>query len=111
MAPVPEGLHEFQVFERAGIHIGIIGLVEKCLAQGYHCFLEAELKYREWISTVSSWPPNFKYRDMETVGKDLSRHLQGEHRCDLIIALTHSRSVSKLLSKMSEYDVQHGQGT
>ncbi|KAF8078151.1 Metallo-dependent phosphatase-like protein [Lyophyllum atratum] len=74
---VPEHLHEFQVFEKAGMRIGVIGLVEK-----------------EWIDTVATWPPNFSYRDMTETGLDLSRRLRdphGEYRCDLIIALTHSR--------------------
>ncbi|GLB35152.1 putative 5'-nucleotidase family protein [Lyophyllum shimeji] len=74
---VPEYLHEFQIFERAGVRIGVIGLVE-----------------REWIDTVATWPPEFTYRDMTEAGLDLSRRLRdpgGEYRCDLIIALTHSR--------------------
>ncbi|KDQ60604.1 hypothetical protein JAAARDRAFT_708193 [Jaapia argillacea MUCL 33604] len=74
---VPEHLHEFEVVERAGVRIGIIGLVEK-----------------EWISTVGSWPSNFEYKDMAKVGQDLSRRLRdptAEHKCDFIIALTHAR--------------------
>ncbi|KAI3613606.1 flagellar associated protein [Moniliophthora roreri] len=64
---VPEHLHEFQVLERAGLKIGIIGLVE-----------------REWIATVSSWPPNFEFRDMKETGIRLSKLLrdpQGQHKC------------------------------
>jgi len=74
---VPEHVHEFQVLERSGIRIGVVGLVEK-----------------EWITTVSSWPSNFVYRDMAEVGRDLSKRLrdpEGDHKCDLIIALTHAR--------------------
>ncbi|KAK0240597.1 Metallo-dependent phosphatase-like protein [Armillaria nabsnona] len=74
---VPERLHEFQVFERAGTRIGVIGLVEK-----------------EWIGTVSMWPPHFEYRDMKKVGISLSQRLRdpdGEYKCDIIVALTHSR--------------------
>ncbi|CAL1704058.1 unnamed protein product [Somion occarium] len=74
---VPEQLHEFQVLERAGVRIGVIALVEK-----------------EWIGTVSSWPPSFEYRDVTEVGLDLSKRLrdpEGEYRCDIIIALTHAR--------------------
>ncbi|KAI0362720.1 Metallo-dependent phosphatase [Trametes cingulata] len=74
---VPEGLLEFHVFERSGVRVGVIGLVEK-----------------EWIATVSTWPSNFQYRDMAEVAVDLSKRLrdpQGEHRCDIIIALTHAR--------------------
>ncbi|EGN96165.1 hypothetical protein SERLA73DRAFT_170577 [Serpula lacrymans var. lacrymans S7.3] len=74
---VPAQLHRFHVLERAGVRIGIIGLVE-----------------REWITTVSSWPPNFKYNDMAEVGRELStllRDPEGQHKCDFIIALTHAR--------------------
>ncbi|KAH7910160.1 Metallo-dependent phosphatase-like protein [Hygrophoropsis aurantiaca] len=74
---VPDNLHEFEVLERNGVRIGIIGLVEK-----------------EWITTVASWPPNFKYMDMVDVGRALStllRDPEGQHKCDLIIALTHAR--------------------
>ncbi|KAL0567578.1 hypothetical protein V5O48_014416 [Marasmius crinis-equi] len=74
---VPEHLKEFHIIERAGIKIGFIGLVEK-----------------EWITTVSSWPPNFQYKDMKETGLQLSKVLrdpEGEHQCDVIIALTHCR--------------------
>ncbi|KDQ06600.1 hypothetical protein BOTBODRAFT_39511 [Botryobasidium botryosum FD-172 SS1] len=73
----PEHLLPFQVLERAGIRVGVIGLVEK-----------------DWITTVSSWPPEFVYESMEEVGRKLSsllRDPQGEYRCDIIIALTHAR--------------------
>lgn len=42
---------------------------------------------------MAAWPANFHYKDMKTVGLELSRRLRGEHGCDLIIALTHCRSV------------------
>ncbi|KAF9228782.1 Metallo-dependent phosphatase [Gyrodon lividus] len=71
---IPEHLHQFKILERSGVRVGIIGLVEE-----------------DWISTVSSWPPNFKFQDMAETGRELSRLLRGEHRCDLIIALTHAR--------------------
>ncbi|KAI0683632.1 Metallo-dependent phosphatase [Cytidiella melzeri] len=73
----PEPLLEFVVLERVGVRIGVIGLVEK-----------------EWIATVSSWPPEFKYRDVTEVGMELSKKLRdpnGEHKCDIIVALTHAR--------------------
>ncbi|KAF5387159.1 hypothetical protein D9615_001693 [Tricholomella constricta] len=92
---VPEHLHEFQIFERAGIRIGVIGLVEKYFIISYQPttnFLQFCL--REWIGTVATWPSNFTYRDMAETGLDLSRRLrdpEGGYRCDFIIALTHSR--------------------
>ncbi|KIK95849.1 hypothetical protein PAXRUDRAFT_826578 [Paxillus rubicundulus Ve08.2h10] len=71
---VPEHLHQFKILDRSGVRVGIIGLVEE-----------------DWISTVSSWPPNFKFKDMAETGRELSQLLRGEHCCDLIIALTHAR--------------------
>ncbi|KAG8826388.1 hypothetical protein FRC17_008269 [Serendipita sp. 399] len=74
---VPDGLHTFQVVERSGVRVGIIGLVEE-----------------DWIKTISSWPSNYKYQDMTQVATDLSKQLRdpsGDQKCDLIIALTHSR--------------------
>ncbi|KAG8906831.1 hypothetical protein FRB99_006006 [Tulasnella sp. 403] len=73
----PKSLKRFEVFERCGVRIGVIGLVEQ-----------------EWIATVTSWPPNFQYQHMHEVGIELSqllRNPQGEYKCDLILALTHSR--------------------
>ncbi|EIN11144.1 Metallo-dependent phosphatase [Punctularia strigosozonata HHB-11173 SS5] len=74
---VPEPMKEIHVLERAGLRIGLIGLVEK-----------------EWIATITGWPENFKYKDMAEVGRDLSVKLRdsaGQYKCDIIIALTHSR--------------------
>ncbi|KAF9070381.1 Metallo-dependent phosphatase-like protein [Rhodocollybia butyracea] len=74
---VPAALREFEVIERAGVRVGVIGLVE-----------------REWITTVPTWPRNFVYKDMKEVGLNLSTRLRdpnGEYRCDIIVALTHCR--------------------
>ncbi|KAI6116926.1 Metallo-dependent phosphatase-like protein [Pisolithus croceorrhizus] len=74
---VPEHLQQFQVVERVGLRVGIIGLVEE-----------------DWITTVPSWPRNFKFRGMAETGLELSEILRkpdGEYQCDLVIALTHSR--------------------
>ncbi|KAJ7632241.1 Metallo-dependent phosphatase-like protein [Roridomyces roridus] len=71
---VPENLSEFEVIERAGLRIGLVGLVEK-----------------EWIDTVASWPANFQHKDMKSAGLELSQRLRSELGCDLIIALTHCR--------------------
>ncbi|KAG9121475.1 hypothetical protein FRC07_002562 [Ceratobasidium sp. 392] len=65
------------VFERGGVRVGVIGLVEE-----------------EWIATVSSWPANFKYQSMADTAKNLSEELRdpnGSHKCDIILALTHAR--------------------
>ncbi|CAA7267942.1 unnamed protein product [Cyclocybe aegerita] len=73
----PEHLKQFVVLERAGVRIGIIGLVEEA-----------------WITTVASWPPEFHYQPMKEIGLELSQVLRdpkGEYQCDIIIALTHSR--------------------
>ncbi|TFK22405.1 Metallo-dependent phosphatase [Coprinopsis marcescibilis] len=71
---IPKPLKEFHIVERAGLRIGLIGLVEK-----------------DWIPTIAGWPPNFTFLDMAETGRRLSRKLRDEHRCDLVIALTHSR--------------------
>ncbi|KAF7344288.1 Metallo-dependent phosphatase [Mycena venus] len=74
---VPEPLKDFHVIEKAGIRIGLIGLVEQ-----------------DWIATITGWPENFEYQDMAKIGKELSAKLRdpaGEFKCDLIISLTHSR--------------------
>ncbi|KAL4266750.1 5'-nucleotidase family protein [Pleurotus pulmonarius] len=74
---VPVPMKEFHVLERVGARIGFIGLVEK-----------------DWIAAITGWPTNFEYRDMSAVGMTLSEKLRdpaGEYKCDLVIALTHSR--------------------
>ncbi|KAJ3993856.1 Metallo-dependent phosphatase-like protein [Lentinula boryana] len=74
---VPNALKEFEILERSGVRVGIIGLVEK-----------------GWITTVPTWPSNFVYKDMKEVGMDLSTRLRdpnGPYSCDIIIALTHCR--------------------
>ncbi|KAF9532356.1 Metallo-dependent phosphatase-like protein [Crepidotus variabilis] len=74
---VPKHVLEYLVLERAGLRIGFIGLVEEA-----------------WITTVSSWPKEFIYQSMKDTGLRLSKELRdpnGQHKCDLIIALTHSR--------------------
>ncbi|TXT08774.1 hypothetical protein VHUM_02902 [Vanrija humicola] len=73
----PAPLHRFLVTEKCGVRIGIIGIVEE-----------------DWIATIPSWPENFKYQPMKDVAIELSQLLrdpEGEHRVDLIIALTHCR--------------------
>ncbi|WVR09253.1 hypothetical protein IAU60_006318 [Kwoniella sp. DSM 27419] len=73
---VPPPLKRYHVFERCGVRIGVIGLVEE-----------------DWIATIPSWPDNFVYRSMVDVGMELSKELRdpkGEN-VDLIIALTHCR--------------------
>jgi 2',3'-cyclic-nucleotide 2'-phosphodiesterase (5'-nucleotidase family) len=73
----PEPLRRFYVTERAGVRVGLVGLVEQ-----------------DWIATIPSWPTNFVYRPMKDVALELSRELRdpnGPHKVDIIIALTHSR--------------------
>ncbi|KAJ7511422.1 Metallo-dependent phosphatase [Mycena galericulata] len=82
---VPEPLKDAHVIEKAGIRIGLIGLVEE-----------------DWIATISGWPENFKYQDMAKIGKELSVKLRdpaGEYKCDIVIALTHSRYKDIKLAK------------
>lgn len=73
-----DGTLRFWVTElHDGVRVGCIGLVE-----------------RDWIATVPAFPPNFRYRGMVEIAKKLSKELRdpnGQHKCDLIIALTHCR--------------------
>lgn len=72
-----EGTLRSWVCEVQGIRIGCIGLVEK-----------------DWIATVPAFPPSFRYRSMVSMARKLSMELRdpaGEHRCDLVVALTHCR--------------------
>lgn len=55
---------------------------------------EAALTNRDWIATIPSWPESFTYRSMIDTAKELSQELrdpEGEHKVDIIIALTHCR--------------------
>ncbi|ORY29141.1 hypothetical protein BCR39DRAFT_532806 [Naematelia encephala] len=73
----PEKLQKFWVTERCGVKIGVVGLVEK-----------------DWIATIPSWPESFQYREMKETALELSKELRdphGEHKVDIIIALTHCR--------------------
>ena len=50
--------------------------------------------HSDWIATVPSWPENFEYRPMKETALELSNELRdskGEHRVEIIIALTHCR--------------------
>lgn len=93
---VPASLHEHFILDRAGVRIGFIGLIEEyaTLLIGIDYAPLTSALNRDWISTVPAWPSNFKYKDIKEVGLELSKRLRdpaGEHRCDLIIALTHAR--------------------
>ncbi|KAI6043035.1 5'-nucleotidase [Pisolithus marmoratus] len=95
---VPEHLQQFQVVERVGLRIGIIGLVEE-----------------NWITTVSSWPRNFKFRSMDIrLAQDLfalSPSAQrispifSSHGVDLILGgHDHMYFASKGMSSWEGYD-------
>ncbi|KIK91235.1 hypothetical protein PAXRUDRAFT_13891 [Paxillus rubicundulus Ve08.2h10] len=75
---VPFPFKKYHIEERLGVRIGFIGLVQE-----------------EWVTTISKWPQHFEYRQMATVGKELSillRDSAGAQKCDFIIALTHSHT-------------------
>jgi hypothetical protein len=51
-------------------------------------------RLRDWIATIPSWPETFVYKPMKETALELSKELRnpaGEHKVDIIIALTHSR--------------------
>ncbi|KAG6379246.1 5'-nucleotidase [Boletus reticuloceps] len=89
---VPEHLHLFKVLERSGVRVGIIGLVEESVHyRNTGIAFPKTLFYRDWITTVPAWPPNFMFKDMAKTGREMSQRLRGEHQCDIVIALTHAR--------------------
>lgn len=93
---VPVPMKEFVVLERSGLRIGLIGLVEEYVFPPVMDVLADAVRIRDWIVTITGWPETFQHRDMEAVGKNLSvllRDPNGDYKCDLIIALTHSRCV------------------
>lgn len=56
--------------------------------------LGSQANGRDWIATIPSWPEHFSYRDMVETARLLSKELRnpdGQHRVDMIIALTHCR--------------------
>ncbi|CCO34549.1 hypothetical protein BN14_08651 [Rhizoctonia solani AG-1 IB] len=78
--PVLPGLHEYRVFKRNGIRIGVIGLMSR---DAFKSSLSTVTKNLEHIPT------------MEKVCIDLSEKLrkpeeQGGFNCDIVLALTHA---------------------
>ena len=83
------------MFERVGVRVGLVGLVERCgpLPSEWTNYI-LTTNSRERIATVSSWASNFQYWGMKDVALELSRRSRdpdGEHKCDLVIAPTHTR--------------------
>lgn len=60
-----------------------------------HCFRLPKLKeIRDWIATIPSWPESFAHMPMKETALKLSEELRdpnGEHKVDIIVALTHCR--------------------
>ncbi|EUC66990.1 ser/thr phosphatase family protein [Rhizoctonia solani AG-3 Rhs1AP] len=85
---VPAGLFEYRVLKRAGLTIGLIGLMSK----------------DAWDSSL---PPSREGMvadlDMVTVCKDLSKKLREEEGCDLVFALTHAESDLELARQVGAY--------
>ncbi|RXK38756.1 hypothetical protein M231_03932 [Tremella mesenterica] len=89
----PAPLQKYWVTERCGVKIGIIGLVEQ-----------------DWIATIPSWPDSFKYKPMKDVALELSTELRdpkGQHKVEVIIALTHCR-VPNDIALANELGAVHG---
>jgi 2',3'-cyclic-nucleotide 2'-phosphodiesterase (5'-nucleotidase family) len=87
----PEKFLKYWITERCGVKIGVIGLVEQYVNPLQVC---GRLMSRDWIATIPSWPESFKYRSMVDTAMELSKELRdpkGEHKVDMIIALTHCR--------------------
>ncbi|KAH8107089.1 Metallo-dependent phosphatase [Cristinia sonorae] len=74
---VPVPLKEYHVLETSGVRVGFVGLVEK-----------------GWLETIVGLPASYEWQSMTEIGLKLSQILRdpsGPHKCDLVIALTHSR--------------------
>jgi hypothetical protein len=63
------------ILEHGGVRIGLMGLIEE-----------------EWLSTLAQIEPaQVAYTDYVAVARELEPWLRREARCELVIALTHSR--------------------
>jgi 5'-nucleotidase len=80
---------EYHILEKAGLRIGVIGLVEQ-----------------DWLDALPSVPSDIIYVDFMKRGEELATLLKGSScpggPCDLVIALTHSRLPNDL--KLCELD-------
>ncbi|KAF8598228.1 Metallo-dependent phosphatase [Ceratobasidium sp. AG-I] len=72
-AQTPDGLKEYLIFNRGGIKIGMIGVIDD-----------------DWINTTGGWPKNFELQPVTVACERLSKKLREEENCDIVIALTHS---------------------
>lgn len=82
----------FHIMERAGLKIGLIGLIEE-----------------EWLSTLSTLDSSdVIYQDFVTRGQELARWLKSDpHQVDYVIALTHFRTPNdiRLCDAVPEIDL------
>jgi len=69
------GSQEYHIIEKEGLKIGLIGLIEQ-----------------DWLGTLPIPDDNFIYLDFLIVAKKWTKRLKEEHKCDLVIALTHMRN-------------------
>ncbi|KAK8759231.1 hypothetical protein V5799_003137, partial [Amblyomma americanum] len=82
---------EFQILERSGKKIGLIGLVEE-----------------EWLATLATIDPeDVEYKDFVTEGRRLARLLKQKKGVDYVIALTHMRTPNdcRLAANVDEVDL------
>ncbi|KNE59811.1 hypothetical protein AMAG_05269 [Allomyces macrogynus ATCC 38327] len=84
---------EFHVLERGPLRVGLVGLVE-----------------REWLDTITSLPPGLVFEDFVEAGRRIAVSLRNEHRCDMVIALTHMRlpNDERLAREVKEIDLVLG---
>jgi 2',3'-cyclic-nucleotide 2'-phosphodiesterase (5'-nucleotidase family) len=92
----PDAVQRFVTFEKMGIKIAVIGLVEKDWIATIRQYLSHSLHRRPLMSIlpIASWPHTFQHRSMVDTAIELSKELRdpnGPHKVDLIIALTHCR--------------------
>lgn len=85
---------EYQIMERSGIKIGLIGLVEE-----------------EWLATLATIDPSeVDYKDFVTEGCRLAQFLKHKKGVDYVIALTHMRTPNdcRLAENVDEIDLVLG---
>ncbi|XP_064466748.1 snake venom 5'-nucleotidase-like isoform X2 [Ornithodoros turicata] len=82
---------EYQIMERSGKKIGLIGLVEE-----------------EWLATLATIDPSeVDYKDFVTEGRRLAHLLKYKNGVDYVIALTHMRTPNdcRLAANVDEIDL------
>ena len=84
------GGHEFFILNKHGLKLGFVGLAEE-----------------DWLHLINFGEDEMIFEDFVSCSKRLTKILTEEHKCDLIIALTHMRSHNdvKLAEEFTGFDL------